>query len=151
VNRPGVDAAVSLYERSNLARRQGTWPSRAARVGQARARLRDPASWFVVATEESAVVGMASARALRGGGGTGAVIPGGCFLCLLFVVPERWAGGIGGALLDVVLAEAKQRHFSRIHLLTHQNNERSHRLYQSRGFSPTGRTVDDQGGWAREI
>jgi GNAT superfamily N-acetyltransferase len=146
-----VDAAVSVYERSNLARRKGAWPSRATRVGQARTRLRDPASWFLVATEESAVVGMASARALRGGHGTGLVVPGGCFISLLFVVPERWGGGIGGALLDAVLAEAKRRRYARIHLLTHEDNERSHRLYRSRGFSPTGQTVDDQGEWAREI
>jgi GNAT superfamily N-acetyltransferase len=146
-----VDAAVSVYARSNLARRAGVWPSRAARVGQVRARLRDPASWFLVATEGSAVVRMASAKALRSGHGTGPVVPGGCFLALLFVVPERWGGGIGGCLLDAVLAEAKRRRYSRIHLLTHENNERSHRLYRSGGFSPTGRTVDDQGEWEREI
>jgi GNAT superfamily N-acetyltransferase len=146
-----VDAAVSVYERSNLARRQDAWPGRAARVGQARARLCDSASWFLVAAEESAVVGMASARALRGGDGAGPVIPGGCFLSLLFVVPERWGEGIGRALLDAVLAEAKRRRYSRIHLLTHEDNERSHRLYRSCGFSPTGQTVDDQGEWARGI
>jgi GNAT superfamily N-acetyltransferase len=146
-----VDAAVSVYERSNLARRQGSWPSRASRVGQVRARLCDPGSWFLVASEESAVVGMASARALRGGDGTGPVVPGGCFLSLLFVVPERWGGGIGGAHLDAVLAESKRRRYSRIHLLTHEDNERSPRLYRSRGFSPTGRVLDDQGEWAREI
>jgi hypothetical protein len=29
-----VDEAVSVYERSNLVRRQGDWPSRPARVAQ---------------------------------------------------------------------------------------------------------------------
>jgi beta-glucosidase len=30
----------------------------------------------------------------------GPVIPGGCFLSYLFIVPERWGKGIGGAILD---------------------------------------------------
>jgi ribosomal-protein-alanine N-acetyltransferase len=78
-------------------------------------------------------------------------IPGGCFLNSLFVVPERWGEGIGGTILDAVLAEARRRHYSRIHLWTHEDNARSHRLYRSRGFSPTGRTNDGEGEWAREL
>ncbi len=146
-----VDAAVSVYERSNLARRQGSWPNRAARVERARAHLRDPASWFLLANEGPALVGMASAEPLRGGDGTAPVIPGGCFLHFLFVIPERWGEGIGGVILDAVLAEAKRRHYSRIHLWTHKDNERSDRLYRSRGFAPTGRTEDGEGEWARAI
>jgi GNAT superfamily N-acetyltransferase len=153
--RPGeevdVDAAVSVYERSNLARRQGVWPNRAARVEWVRAHLRKPASWFLLATEGPAVVGMAAAEPMRGDDGTGPVIPGGCFVNLLFVAPERWGEGIGGALLDAVLAEAKRRHYSRIRLWTHEDNERSHRLYRSRGFAPTGRTAAGEGEWEREI
>lgn len=146
-----VDAAVSIYERSNLARRQGVWPNRAARVEQVRAHLCDPGSWFLLATDGPASIGMASAEALRGKDGAGLVIPGGCFLNLLFVVPERWGEGIGGLTIDAVLAEAKRRHYSRIHLWTHEDNERSHRLYRSRGFSPTGRTAGREGEWAREM
>jgi GNAT superfamily N-acetyltransferase len=104
-----------------------------------------------LANEGLALVGMASAEALRGEDGAGAVIPGHCFLNLLFVLPERWGEGIGGVILDALLAEAKQRRYSRIHLWTDAGNERSHRLYRSRDFSPTGRTVDGEGEWAREI
>jgi GNAT superfamily N-acetyltransferase len=146
-----VDAAVSVFEQSNLARRQAVWPNRAARVERVRTHLRDPASWFLVADEGSALVGMASAEALRGEDGAGPAIPGGCFLSYLFIVPERWGEGIGGLILDAVLAEAKRRHYSRIHLWTHEDNERSRRLYRSRGFSPTGRTGHGEGEWAREI
>jgi len=146
-----VDAAVSVYERSNLARRQGVWPNQAARVEQVRARLRDPASWFLLANEGPALVGIASAEALRGENGAGPVIPGHCFLNLLFVLPERWGEGIGGVILDALLAEAKQRRYSRIYLWTDEGNERSHRLYRSRGFSPTGRTADGEGEWVGEI
>jgi ribosomal-protein-alanine N-acetyltransferase len=153
VVRPGeaadVDAAVSVYERSNLARRQGAWPGQAARVDHVRARLRDPDTWLLVATEGPEMVAMASAWALREQDGQGPVIPGACFLGFLYVAPERWGRGIGGALLDAVVAEAKRRHQPRIHLLTHPDNERSQRLYRSRGFSPTGRSADGQGEWAR--
>jgi ribosomal protein S18 acetylase RimI-like enzyme len=144
-----VDAAVSLYERSNLARRQGAWPGQAARVDQVRTRLRDADAWLVVAAEGPEMVAMASARALREQDGQGPVIPGRCFLGFLYVAPERWGRGIGGAVLDAVLAEAKRRDQPRIHLLTHPDNERSQRLYRSRGFSPTGRSADGQGEWAR--
>ena len=146
-----VDAAVSVYERSNLARRQGVWPNRAAGVERVRAQLRDPASWFLLANEGPAWVGMASAEPLRGEDGAGPVIAGGCFVNLLFVVPERWGEGIGGVMLDAVLAEAKRRNCSRIRLWTDEENERSHRLYRSRGFSPTGRILESEGEWVREI
>jgi GNAT superfamily N-acetyltransferase len=146
-----VDAAASVYERSNLARRQGCWPNRAERVAHVKARLRDPDSWFLVATDGPAFVAMAAAKALRGEDGAGPVVPRGCFLSHLFVVPERWEEGIGAFLLDAVLAEAKRRDYSRMHLWTHEDNERSHRLYSSRGFSPTGKTAAGEGEWAREL
>jgi GNAT superfamily N-acetyltransferase len=143
-------AAVSVYERSNLARRRGEWPNRAASVERVRLHLRNPASWLVLATEGQAV-GMASAEPLRGEDGSGAAVPGGCFISYLFVVPERWGEGIGALILDAVLVEAKRRDYSRTHLWTHEDNERSHRLYRSRGFSRTGRTGDGMAEWAREI
>jgi len=142
-----VDAAVSVYERSNLARRHGVWPGQAARVAHVRARLRDLDAWLLVATEGPEMVAMASARALRDQDGSGPVIPGACFLGFLYVVPERWGRGIGGAVLDAALAEAKRRHQPRIHLLTHTDNERSQRLYRSRGFSPSGRSAEGQDEW----
>jgi GNAT superfamily N-acetyltransferase len=94
---------------------------------------------------------MACAEPLRGEGGAGAAISGGCFLNLLFVLPERWGEGIGGAILDAALAEGKRRNYSRIHLWTDEGNERSQRLYRSRGFSPTGRTEHGEGEWTREL
>jgi ribosomal protein S18 acetylase RimI-like enzyme len=94
---------------------------------------------------------MASVVLLWGKQGAGTVVPGGFFLSYLYVVPERWGERIGGALLDAVLAEAKRRHGSRIHLWTHEDNERSQRLYRSRGFSPTDRRSDLSREWAREL
>ena len=57
---------------------------------------------------------MACAEAARGEDGAGPVIPGGCFLNLLFVVPERWGEGIGGVILDAVLGEARRRRYTAI-------------------------------------
>lgn len=146
-----VDAAVLVFERSNLARRNGVWPNRPARAERVRAHLRDPASWFLVAHEGPALAGMVSAEPLRGEDGAGPATPGGCFLTNLFVVPERWGEGIGGMLMDAALAEASRRNYSRVHLWTHEDNERSHHLYRSRGFAPTGRITDGEGEWAREL
>jgi len=140
-----------VYERSNIARRKGVWPERSARVEWVRNHLRDPAAWFLVAIDDGTPVGMASAEPLLGEGKKGPPIPGGCFVNLIFVLSERWGEGIGGTLLDAVLAEAKRRGSSHIRLWTEEDNERSHRLYRSRGFSPTGRVGDGAGEWALEL
>jgi GNAT superfamily N-acetyltransferase len=146
-----ADAALAVYERSNLARRKGVWPNRSGRVEQVREHLGRPDSWFLLALDDTVPVGMASAEPARGEDGAGPVIPGACFVNLLFVVPERWGEGIGGAILDAVLAEAKRRGYSQAYLWTHEDNERSQRLYRGRGFSPTGRTMDGEGEWTREL
>lgn len=75
---PGdVDAAATVYVRSNLARRQGVWRNRASRIKQVSARLRDPVSWFLVADDGRRLVAMASMRRLSRTGGisTGRTLP----------------------------------------------------------------------------
>lgn len=144
-------AAVDVFERSNLARRQGVWPHRPASVARLGETFRRQGSWLLVAEEEGSVVGMACAQPMRDDGGAGAVVPGGCFLSHLFVLPERWGEGIGGLVLDAVLADARRYDYRRIHLWTHDDNERSQRLYRSRGFSPTGRVAHGGGEWARRL
>ncbi len=69
----------------------------------------------------------------------------------IYVEPERWGEGIGGQLVDAVIAEANRRGYSRLHLWAHEVNDRSQRLYRSRGFAPTGQTYEGQGEWARAI
>ena len=151
-----VEVAVSVYERSNLARRHGVWPDQASRIKHVAARLREPSSWFLLAEDGSWCVGMAAAEPMRGGDGAGAVVPGVLFLNLVYVVPERWGQGIGGVMLDALIDEAGRRGYSRVHLWTHeQQNERAHRLYRSHGFARTGRTTEDgegalTGEWVRE-
>jgi GNAT superfamily N-acetyltransferase len=147
-----VDDAASVYERSNLARRQGNWPSQPARVAQVAANLHDAArhdtaSWFLIGRDGTEAVAMALIHPFRARGGSGDVIPGMWFLSLIYVLPDRWGKGIGGMLLDTVIAEANRRGCHRIYLWTHERqNERAHRLYCSRSFAPTGRTMHDDEG-----
>ena len=96
-----VDDAALVYELSNLVRRQGRWPSRAARVAQITASLHDAAghdtaSWFLIGREGSEAVAMALVHPFRADGGSGDVIAGTWFLSLIYVLPERWGQGIVG-------------------------------------------------------
>ena len=127
-----VDLAVSIYERSNLARRRGVWPGRDQRVD----------SWFLLADDGADAVAMALVSSFREDGGTGPVVPGTSFLNLIYVLPERWGEGIGGQILDAVIGESARHGNPRIHLWTHErDNERAQRLYARRGFIRTGRTL----------
>ena len=108
--------------------------------------------------DEGEPVGMAAAMPSREDFEDGPLVPGLCYLDLIFVVPERWGDGIGALLLDTVLADARGRGFSRIHLLTHDDNERAQTLYASRSFAKTGwsrMSRDAANGmvseWAREL
>ena len=144
-----VDDAASVYERSNLARRQGKWLSRSARVAQVTASLYDAADydtapWFLIVRDGGEAVAMALIHPFRADGGSGDVIPVGWFLSLNYVLPERRGTGIGVMPLDAVIAEAKRRGCHRICLWTYEHqNERAHRLYRSRSIAPTGRTMQD--------
>ena len=135
-----VEAAVSVYVRAGMARRGGA-PAPDWRIDEVRGTLKSAHTWFFVVHEDSEAVGMAAAMQSLEEEGAGPPVPGLCYLDLIFVVPERWGSGIGALLLDTVIADARGRGFSRIHLLTHDDNERAHGLYASRGFERTG--------WAR--
>jgi ribosomal protein S18 acetylase RimI-like enzyme len=138
--RPGgpddVDAAVGVFASAGAARR-GT-PVPPDRVEEVRQTLSRPETWFFVAELSDSTVGMAAAMPSRQDFGAGPVVPGLCYLDLIFVEPAHWGEGIGALLLDTVIAEARGRAFTRIHLLTHDDNERAHGLYASRGFARTG-------------
>jgi GNAT superfamily N-acetyltransferase len=134
-----VDAAVSVFVRSGQARRKGR-PIPPDRIAHVRASLSDPASWFFVADDGGSTVGMALAMPSRSDDGSGSLRAGLCYLDLIFVVPERWGEGIGSAILDAVLADARTRGYRKVHLWTHDDNDRAQVLYRSRGFAPTGRS-----------
>jgi len=151
-----VDEAVSVYERSNLARRGGDWPSKALRVAQVTTSFHAADSWFLLGRDGDEAVAMALVHPFRADAGAGSMIPGTLFLNLIYVLPERWGQGIGGTMLDAVITEAARRDCHRIYLWTHElQNERAQRLYQSRRFARTGRTMPDDlgqpiGEWLRD-
>jgi GNAT superfamily N-acetyltransferase len=152
-----IRRAVDVYVRSNLARRKGEWPNRNARTEFVSHRLASPEGWFFVAEEGDETLGMVAVVPLLEDDRGEEPIPGGWFVSLLFVVPERWGEGIGGALLDAAIAEAARRVGTEIRLWNDEgDNKRAHRLYRSRGFAPTGRTVDSDeraraGEWVHRI
>lgn len=142
-----VAEAASVYERSNLARRRGVWPSRAARLQQVIENLRDEASWFLIGRDGEDTVAMASVLPFRADQGMGPVVPETAFLDLIFVLADRWGEGIGGLVLDAVITESAWRGSRRIYLWTHEDdNERAHRLYAGRGFRLTGVISTDDSG-----
>ena len=151
-----VEAALSVYEQSNLARRHGVWPARAPRLAQVTTNLHDTASWFLIGREGDEAVAMAVVLPFRADRATGAVVEGSSFLDLIYVLPDRWGQGIGGAVLDEVIEEAARRGARRIYLWTHErDNQRAHRLYRRRAFHRTGTTGEDDQGepvaeWVRD-
>jgi ribosomal protein S18 acetylase RimI-like enzyme len=106
-------------------------------------------SWFLVGFDGEQMVGMAIAEPYHSGDETGPLVPGACFLNWVSVAPERWGQGIGAAVLDAVLADAHSRGYDHVYLHTNPENERSQRLYRSRGFELTGRTANGSREWGR--
>ena len=131
-----VDAAVEVYVRGGAARRGE--PPATARVEQVRATIERDDTWFFVAMDAGTAIGMAVAMPSREDFGAGPLVPGVCYLDLIFVVPERWGESVGSLLLDTVINDARLRGFARISLLTHDDNGRAQSLYRSRGFERTG-------------
>jgi len=60
----------------------------------------------------------------------------------LAVAPAGWGSGIGRALLDSALDQARSRGVASVFLEVRDSNERARRLYQSRRFEEIGRRRD---------
>ncbi len=137
-----IDAAVAVWRVASAARRGGrpTSPQREERV---RASARKPDAFLVIADDSGTIVGMALAMQGLADDAAGPPVPGLCFIAMVFVVPDRWGQGIGGRIVDAVLAEAGPRGYDRAQLWTQANNLRAQRLYEGHGFRRTGREMDD--------
>jgi GNAT superfamily N-acetyltransferase len=57
----------------------------------------------------------------------------------LFVVPEKWGSGVGGALLDAALAALAEQGSTAAELDVMADNLRARRFYESRGWARDGR------------
>jgi ribosomal-protein-alanine N-acetyltransferase len=90
----------------------------------------DPASrYYIVADDDGVIAGYGGLLAQRGGQAD---------VLTLAVAEHRWGEGIGGALLDGLLAEAARRGCMEIFLEVRVDNDRAQRLYRRRGFTDIG-------------
>jgi len=85
--------------------------------------------YYLVADDAGVVTGYGGLLAQAGGPAD---------VLTLAVAGGRWGEGIGGALLDGLLAEAARRGCTEIFLEVRVDNDRAQRLYRRRGFINIG-------------
>lgn len=135
------EAALAVWRAANEARLNGR-PAPEDHGRRVRAHMETPGAFLFVA-DAGGVSGMAVGMQGLADDGAGPPVEGLCHVAAVFVVPDRWGAGLGGRLVDAVLAEARARGYGRAQLWTHAANGRAHRLYDGRGFRQTGRQKED--------
>jgi putative acetyltransferase len=70
----------------------------------------------------------------------GCVAVRGEFLRNLYVIPERWKGGVGTALHDFALDRLRARDNDEVKLWTLEENWNGRRFYENRGWTLNGET-----------
>lgn len=147
--RPGtpedIEPAIAVWRAANTARRGGK-PAPETDEQRLRGYMTKPDAFLLVSACTTGLVGVGLGMQGLADDGKGPPIPGLCHIGMIFVVPIHWGQGIGGQLVDAVLAEAQSRGYDRVQLWTHLDNARAQRLYDGRGFSRSGRQTDDDGG-----
>ena len=133
-----VEPAVAVWLAANSARRKGLTPG-AEQAARARGHVSSPEAFLLVAEEAGDVVGMALGTQGLADDGAGPPVEGLCHISMVFVAPDYWGRGIGGRLVDALLPEARSRGYDRAQLWTQSDNMRARRLYEGRGFVPSGR------------
>ena len=139
--RDDLEPALGVWRAAEEARRGG--PAAPHHGGRVRAHMENPDAFLLVAESGGEVVGMAVGMQGLADDGAGPPIRDLCHVGAVFVRPDRWGEGTGGALVDAVLAEARSRGYDRAQLWTNAQNDRAHRLYGRRGFLRTGREKPD--------
>ena len=135
------ERAVEVWRAANEARRGGSIsPEHGERL---RGRMENPSAFLLVADGGGEIVGMAVGMQGLADDGAGPPIEGLCHVGAVFVAPNHWGEGLGGRLVDAVLAEARARNYARAQLWTHAENSRAQRLYERRGFGRSGRERED--------
>jgi GNAT superfamily N-acetyltransferase len=77
--------------------------------------------------------------AFEGDRAVGVIAVNGCVLQTLYVVPDRWGRGVGGALHDLALDRLRDAGVEEARLWTLRENGRARSFYERRGWSLTGR------------
>ena len=138
------EPAVAVWLAAHRARRQGSTPA-AEQATQVRHRVSDPGAFLLVAKVAGDVVGMALGTQGLADDGAGPPVRGLCHVSMVFVAPAYWGRGIGGRLVDALIPGARSRGYDRAQLWTQVDNARARRLYEGRGFVPSGREKDELG------
>jgi ribosomal protein S18 acetylase RimI-like enzyme len=136
------DTAVAVYRLANDARRGGQ-PVPPESEERVRGYLGKPDAFLVIVEDGAIVVGMGLAMQGLADDGAGPPIPGVCFISMVYVAPDRWGEGIGGRIVDALIAEARSRGYDRTRLWTHEDNPRAQQLYEGRGFRRSGREKEN--------
>ncbi|MEZ0092039.1 GNAT family N-acetyltransferase [Streptacidiphilus sp. EB129] len=152
-----VDAAVEIWTRSHVARRNGrALPE--AHIATAHRRMATPGVLLLLARDETAVPEQTDATGEAGvigtilgvqglaDDGSGPPVPGLLHISLLSVAPERWGQHVGRLLVEETLVRATALGFGQAQLWTHADNLRANRLYKVMGFRRSGRVRVDEWG-----
>lgn len=70
-------------------------------------------------------------------------IPNTAEVAAIYVHPDKWKKGIGGALLSALLQEGRKCKFDQVTLWVLEGNQRARSFYESFGFIEDGTTKDD--------
>ena len=102
----------------------------------------DERAWILLAFEGDQAIGVVSLATITG---ADARVPpeGTVYLWQMFVRRDRQGSGLAGALLDLLLAEARRRGYERIVLWTPAGAAQARRFYEREGFTPTGEQDPD--------
>lgn len=109
-------------------------PSAATERARWERRLADPAGWTLIAAESDDAHGAIHFTDARTERGEGEAILGRAHVSGLFVLPERWREGIGGALLEAAVERMTNRGYRSAQVFTGTANGRSQSFYQRRGW-----------------
>jgi ribosomal protein S18 acetylase RimI-like enzyme len=139
-----VEPAIAVWVAANEARREGVLP-RPEHEARARGHVDNPEAVLFVADDAGEVVGMALGEQALSDDGRGPPVEGLCHVSMVFVAPDRWDEGLGGRLVDTLLEEVREKGFQAAQLWTQTDNARARRLYERRGFLPSGREKDESG------
>jgi GNAT superfamily N-acetyltransferase len=94
------------------------------------------ADWFSALTDPERETSIA----LDGDEAVGVVCVGHGVLQTLYVMPDFWGRGVGGALHDHALDRLRETNFPEARLWTLTENHRARAFYEKRGWTLTGRT-----------
>jgi 8-oxo-dGTP pyrophosphatase MutT (NUDIX family)/GNAT superfamily N-acetyltransferase len=140
------DRMAALWKHATDARRDETGLNRLHDVPALSALDRAGAFGAGVVEGETLVSAAVAMPALADDGRSPRVVPGMMHIASVATRPGRWGEGLGRRAVNAVLSQGKRRGYARTQLWTHAANPVSRHLYESMGFSFSGRTrVDDFG------